>query len=371
MSSPVVNCDCCVPSQSPHQANLHSDQDGEHLHPVQNKSRRLGIALVLVLAAALLECVAGVMSHSLSLVAESGHMVADGVALGLALVAAWMARSPSTDAAPFGYRRVEILAALVNGVGLLGVSVWLGWEAIAHLIHGPEEILSLPMLIAALVGLGVNSINASLLHGHSHQDLNMRGAFLHMIADVVSAVGVLLAAIAISLWHWLWADGLVSLGVAVLIGSSAVPFIHQSLSILLELTPSQIDVDAIRTEILARPGVQNVDGLKVWAIAPGHLMLVARIQVDSEDGKIRDWLLHDLTQQLQTRWGIHEPILQVESHGAVSLMAPLSSAELSSAELTLADSSAGFTEGSDVVRGRRSPLTLSVPASLNALISKD
>jgi len=358
LSSRSMDCDCCPLPQS---SVLSSSPSNEQPHSIQSKSRRLWLALVLVLGAAVLECVAGWTSHSLSLVAESGHMAADALALGLALIAAWMARLPSTDAAPFGYRRVEILAALVNGIGLLGVSLWLGREAIAHLIQGPQEILSLPMLITALVGLAVNSLNASLLHSHSHQDLNMRGAFLHMIADVISAVGVLLAAIAISLWHWLWADGVVSLGVALLIGASAVPFIRQSLSILLELTPPQIDVNAIRTEVLARQEVQTIDGLKVWAIAPRHLMLVARIQVNCEDGKIRDWLLHDLTRQLQTRWGIQEPILQLENHAVVSL----------SSSLPLTDADPQLVGETDAAMRGRSPITLSIPANLNVLISKD
>lgn len=301
-------------------------------------------------------------SHSLSLMAESGHMVADGAALGLALLAAWMGRSPSTDAAPFGYRRVEILAALVNGLGLLAVAGWIGWEAIAHLTHGSSEILSGPMLITALVGLGVNSVNASLLHNHSHYDLNVRGAFLHMVADMISALGVLLAAIAIFLWHWLWVDSAVSLGVALLIGSSAVPFIRQSLAILLALTPRSIELASIRTQLLSTPGVLHIDTLNVWAIAPDYLMLTARIQVNVPDGGDRDRLLRQLTHLLQSRWGIHEPVLQLEGrspHYALELMPELMA--------DLPQNPSHPTLSSD----GRSLLNLSSPADLTSLLSSE
>lgn len=302
------DCDCC-PLPQP---------------PSGHKTRRLWLALILIIAAAGLEFGVALVSHSLSLLAESGHMVSDGVALGLALLAAWIAQWPATPQAPFGFRRVEILAALVNGVGLLAVAIWIGWEAIAHLTAPPHDILSLPMLVTATVGLLVNSVNAALLHPHSHDDLNVRGAFLHMLADVASAVGVLIAAIAIGLWHWLWIDSVISLGVAVLIGFSALPFIRQSLVILLEFTPNALDVDAIRDHLHHFPAVQQVERLKVWAIAPGQVMVMAQLTTFLEDGTERDRLLAEIQTSLQTTFGVAESVIQLGQ-----MMQPLPTISLS------------------------------------------
>lgn len=207
-----------------------------------NKVRLLWTALILVGCFSLAELVVGFWSHSLSLLADSGHMISDSLALVLALLATWLAR-PTSDKASFGYRRVEILSALANGIGLVAIAVWIAWEAITRLQSPPTDILSLPMLITASVGLGVNSVNALLLHDSSHHDLNMRAAFLHMVADAISSVGVILAAIAVWLMHWLWADGVISLFVSGLIVLGAIPLIVQSLNTLLENPPSHLNVN--------------------------------------------------------------------------------------------------------------------------------
>lgn len=202
-----------------------------------NKVRLLWTALVLVGSFSLGELVVGFWSHSLALLADSGHMISDSLALVLALLATWIARFTSNKAS-FGYRRVEILSALANGIGLVAIAVWIAWEAITRLQSPPTDILSLPMLITASVGLGVNSVNALLLHDSSHHDLNIRAAFLHMVADAISSVGVILAAIAVWVMHWLWADGVISLFVSGLIVLGAIPLIVQSLNTLLENPPA-------------------------------------------------------------------------------------------------------------------------------------
>jgi cobalt-zinc-cadmium efflux system protein len=159
-------------------------------------------------------------------------MASDCFALILALLATWMAqRRNSSDLAP-GNHWFEVMAALVNGVGLVVIALWVGWEAVERLQSPPVEILSLPMLATASVGFGVNSINIFLLHKDSHHDLNLRGAFLHVLADAVSSVGVIIAAIAVWALNWMWADGVISLLVSGLIIISATPLIIQSLNAL-------------------------------------------------------------------------------------------------------------------------------------------
>ncbi|MBI4781367.1 MAG: cation transporter [Oscillatoriophycideae cyanobacterium NC_groundwater_1537_Pr4_S-0.65um_50_18] len=275
------------------------------------KARLLWMALWLIGGFAIAEGAVGWFSRSLALLAESGHMLSDTLALGLALFATWVAQLPVTDQAPFGYRRIEILAALVNGIALLGVAVWVGWEAIARLQTPSVEILSLPMLVTAIVGLGVNSLSASLLHGDSHDDLNLRGAFLHMVADAISSVGVILAAIAVWAFQWNWADGAISLGVAVFIGLGTLPLIRQSLHILLEKTPVHLDLNQVRSHLLSFAGVVAVDRLRVWTIALGQEALSAHLTVSLQEGLKRDRLLQDLQLSLQQEFGLYEVCLQM------------------------------------------------------------
>ncbi len=201
--------------------------DSEGSHRLQ-KVRLLWTVLVLVSCFSLSELAVSIWTHSLALQAESGHMISDSFALGLSVLAAWSAQSRFNKVI-FGVVRFEVLAALVNGIGLVAIALWIATEAIARLQSPPVEILSLPMLITAVLGLGVNSINAFLLHDHTHHDLNMRGAFLHIMADVIGSVGVILAAIAVWLMHWFWADGLISLLVSGLIFLSAIGLIAQTL----------------------------------------------------------------------------------------------------------------------------------------------
>lgn len=171
----------------------------------------------------------GLWIHSLSLVVDAGHMLLDFGALGLTLLATWFAQRSAINQTTQTHHRVEILAALGNGFSLLLLACWAMVEALLRLQHPAPDILSLPMLITAVIGLGINGCNAVWLHQHSHEDLNVKAAFLHILADAVSSVGVVLAAIAITWMHWLWIDGWIGLAIAGLIFCSTLPLIFQSL----------------------------------------------------------------------------------------------------------------------------------------------
>ena len=187
--------------------------------------RALRIALVLVGSFSAAELWVSLQSNSLSLMADAGHMMTDVLAIAIALWSASKARDESSD-------RLNAISAFINGTLLLIVALWLGYEAIEALYAPPTEILSRPMAITAAVGLVVNGINAYLLHAHAEDNLNMRGAFLHMLADAGSCLGVLVGAVLIANFGWMRADGFVSGAIALLISSSAIPLLRQSWRIL-------------------------------------------------------------------------------------------------------------------------------------------
>lgn len=217
-----------------HHSSCCPDHTTSASHPSSqgNKVRVLIIALILICSFSLAELGVGLFSNSLALLADSGHMISDCLALVVALLATWMAQKRRSSNVATGNHRFEILAALINGIGLVAIAVWIAWEAVERLQSPPVEILSLPMLVTASVGFGVNSVNILLLHKDSHHDLNLRGAFLHVLADAVSSIGVILAAIAVWALNWLWVDGVISLLVAGLIILSATLLIAQSLNAL-------------------------------------------------------------------------------------------------------------------------------------------
>ncbi|MGB3616121.1 MAG: cation diffusion facilitator family transporter [Elainellaceae cyanobacterium] len=202
------------------------------------KRRALVAALLLLLAFALTEFGVGLYSHSVALRIEAGHMLSDAIALGIALGATWATTW-------FKSRRIEPLTAAVNSALLLGIAGLLAWESVVHLAGTPEAILTGPMVMAALGGVGINGVNATLLHQHSHQDLNVRSAFLHMLADVASALGVLVAALVIWQTGWYRADGIIGIGIALLIAVATVPLLARSLSRLFDPSLSAVGPPAV------------------------------------------------------------------------------------------------------------------------------
>lgn len=212
-----------------HSATCAHTTHTNHSAPPANKVRLLVTALILICSFAVAELGAGLFTHSLALVADSGHLASDCLALILALLATWLANKSSQ-----GNGRLEVVAALINSLGLVAIAIWIAWTAILRLNSPVVEILSLPMLATACVGLGVNSANIWLLHKDSHDDLNLKAAFLHIVADAASSIGVILAAIAVWAKHWLWADGVMGLLVAILIMISATPLIMQSFKLLIK-----------------------------------------------------------------------------------------------------------------------------------------
>ena len=202
------------------------------------KVRWLLLVTISILLFAGVELWVGLMSHSLTLRADSGHMFTDAITMGIALMAAWVAQR--SQAVTTGNHRIELLATLINGLALLAMAAWIGREALVHLHGPPTEILSMPMLITAVLGLLVNGLNLYWLHGDIDRDLNVKGVFLHVLADLLGSLGAILAAIAVTVWQWAWADVVIGAIVATIIAVGALPLLWQSLRNLVAAeTPRQ------------------------------------------------------------------------------------------------------------------------------------
>lgn len=298
-------------SHSVAEANLaNSSSNNSKVVSSQLKMRLLWIVLGLRSSLFLFVLMIGFWTHSLSLLASSGDMFSDMVAISLTLGATALAQRPATKMATFGYRRIEILVALLNGLGILAISALITWEAIGQ-FQEPDPIRGLPMLITAGVSLVFNSIIIRLLHDESSHDLNLKGAFLRILADATGSISVILAALGIYYFNWLWADAVASLLVAAFLCISAVPLVMDSLRILLEFAPHSIDVTAIEAALHSFPEVCQVEKLNVWTITSDQIALNAHLGVKLMTTEERDQLLNQLQTYLNQEFGIHELTLQL------------------------------------------------------------
>jgi cobalt-zinc-cadmium efflux system protein len=270
--------------------------------------RALGIALALVLGFAAVELAAGLVSGSLALLADAGHMLSDGLALGLALVAAALAGRPTTPSRSFGWRRAEILAALANGVLLVVLGAWIVLAAVRRL-GDPPDVEGGWVLATGAVGLLVNLAAARVLHG-AGSGLNVRAALLHVLADLVSSAGVVVAGAIVLLTGWNVVDPIVGLGIGVLVLASTRRVLGESVAILLEGAPSGLDVDAVDAALRGAEGVVDVHDLHVWTITSGFPALSAHVLVEPRAD------CHAIRRQLELvlreRFALTHTTLQVE-----------------------------------------------------------
>lgn len=238
-------------------------------------ARALRLTLVITAALLVAEAAGGLFTHSLALLADAGHMLTDVAALALSLFAIAMAARPATHARTYGYKRIEVLAAAVNGVTLVAIAAFIAFEAVRRFGH-PPEVRALPMLFVAAGGLLVNVFGLRLLGDHN-DNLNMRGAYLHVLGDLFGSLGTVAAALLILAFGWTRADPLLSLGIAVLIVVSAWRLLRESVDVLLEATPPGLDVGEIEAAMTRIPGVQCVHDLHVWTVTSGFRALSAHI----------------------------------------------------------------------------------------------
>lgn len=283
----------------------HDHDNSSHMTGVQ----RLTITFWLVAIYFVAELMGGFWTGSLALLADAGHMFSDMAALVISLFAAWISTRQSSMQQTFGYHRAEILAATVNAGSLFLVSGLILHEAWDRLAT-PSEILSGPMLWIALGGLAINLLSLKVLHGGHEHNLNVRGAWLHVMGDTLGSLGVILAAILVQQFGWTWADPVASILVCLLILFSAWRLMKESVGILMENAPRDIDVAQVEKFLTNVSGVRSLHCLHVWLIASGLKSLSAHLVLDPEHSS--QFQLHQVRKQLQERFGIEHVTLQVE-----------------------------------------------------------
>lgn len=303
------------PHTHPH-AHTHVHHD---LHASRTGPRgRLRWVLVLTATFMVAEVVGGIVSGSLALLADAGHMLTDVGALALSLFAIAWARKPPSYTRTYGWVRLEILAALVNGATLLLIAGWVVVEAVGR-FRAPSPVDGGLMLAVAAAGLVVNLVGLSLLHGHSHGNLNVRGAYLHVLGDLLGSVGALAAAVTIALTGWTAADPIASVLIALLILVGAARLVREAADVLLEATPGHVDVPALLDDLNGIEGVHGVHDLHVWTLTSGFVALSAH-------GTLTDPALHGrVLDQVRSRaagHGIDHVTFQLEPPSLVAIEPP-------------------------------------------------
>lgn len=290
----------------PHDHEVHAHRHGR----AHTSRRRLATVTLLTAIYMFAEAAGGWWTGSLALLADAGHMFADVAALTLALFAVWFGSRPATPGKTFGYHRLEILAALINGVALVLISLLIFYEAYMRWF-APTPVRSGAMTALAAGGLAINLICARLLHHDRHDDLNVRGAWLHIMSDALGSVGAIVAGVIITLSGWYAADALTSALIGLLIIWSSWQLIREATNILLEGTPAHINLAAVEDAILETEGVSDVHDLHIWTITSGRDALSAHvIHAHSISQAV---LLRELRSKLHERFGVDHLTLQMET----------------------------------------------------------
>jgi cobalt-zinc-cadmium efflux system protein len=284
-----------------------------HQHgPRQAGARRLSIVLALAGGYMIVEAVGGVLTNSLALLADAGHMFSDVAALGLALFALRMAQRPATSRHTYGFHRAEILAALLNGATLVAASVYIFIEAFQR-FQSPPAVQGAAMMGIASGGLAVNLVGLWILGRRTGESLNERGAWLHVLTDALGSVGAIIGGLAVWKLGWAWADPAVSVLIGLLVVFSSWGLLRESVAVLMEGAPGGLDVDRVRDAMLRIPGVVAVHDLHLWSITSGMVALSAHVRTaDAATGSL---LLSTLQSHLHDHFGIDHVTIQIEPPG--------------------------------------------------------
>jgi cobalt-zinc-cadmium efflux system protein len=282
--------------------------------------KSLRISLFIVVFFMVVEIVGGILSNSLALLGDAGHMFVDGLALTLSLVAITLSRRPATPTRTFGYYRAEIIAALANGVLLIGISVYILYEAYER-FRTPPEVKAPLMLVVSIIGLLANVVMIFLLI-KNHESLNVRAAFWHVATDTLSSVGVIIAGVIIQLTGLSIADPIIAALISLIIFVGAVRLVGESVDILLEAVPRQIDINTVVDTIKTIPGVEDVHDIHIWTITSGVYALSTHLAIQDRAVSESARLMTEVNEKLEHDFDIRHTTLQLECDTCVSGIAP-------------------------------------------------
>ncbi len=287
------------------------NQHSEAGHLTPTASSRLRIALVIVLVIMVVEVIGGILSNSLALLGDAGHMLVDALALGLSLFAITIARRPATPSKTWGYHRVEIMAALANGVTLVLLALWIFYEAYQRFL-APPTVQTTLMLVVASIGLVANLIGMLLLKRASHEQLNIKAAYWHIFGDTISSVGVIVAGIIIAVAGWGVVDPIIAVFIGGIILWGAVRIVRESVDILLEAVPKHIRVDKVVETIKNVSGVEDVHDIHIWTVTSGINALSAHLLIEDQRVSSSAEIVELVNQDLGRYFNITHTTLQLE-----------------------------------------------------------
>lgn len=294
--------------------DLHSTSCSGHVSASNRKV--LLRALILTALFMLVEVIGGLISGSLALIADAGHMLTDAGALLLAFAAVSWSSKPADSKRTYGYGRLQVLAAFSNGIALIALTLWILAEAVGR-FNNPQPIQSMSMFVVAVIGLMVNLIVFKMLHSSSEDNINIRGAMLHVLGDLLGSVGAIIAALIIWKWELLWVDPLLSVLFSILILRSAYHIVKDSTHILLEGTPLNMRLDTIEQDLLAIDGVIDVHHVHLWSLNEQEPMMTFHALIEPD--KSSDAVIDELLSCLKQNHAIGHATIQVEQSSCVTL----------------------------------------------------
>lgn len=294
-----------------HDENSHGHSHGGHSHSHNANKKALTISFLLIAGFMFVEFIGGYLTNSLALISDAGHMLSDAVALGLSLSALIFGARAATPSKTYGYKRFEILAALLNGIVLILLSIFIFKEAIERL-STPPQVIGKGMMLISVIGLIVNIIVAYILHsqGSTEENLNVRSAFLHVIGDLLGSVGAIIAAILIMSFGWYIADPIASMVVSLLVLYSGWNVLRESVNILMEAKPSSIDSEKVIEILKSIDGVEDVHDLHIWMITSDFSVMTVHLRVDLKSD--RDRILENAKFLINKDFGIRHATIQTE-----------------------------------------------------------
>ncbi len=291
--------------------HIHQPKESDN-QAYSSNQRNLVIALSITAIVMIAEIIGGLLSNSLALLSDAGHMLTDILALSLSLAAMKFAQKPPTPSKTFGFHRLEILAAFFNGILLFFISFYIFYEAYHRLLH-PEEIKGLFMLVVACIGLLANGAGIMLLRKSAHTSLNVRSAFLHIVGDTISSGGVIVGGLLILYTGWYLVDPLISIFIGILILRGAYALIMESIDIFLEATPKDINVEEMLDELRKIQGVNDVHHLHLWTITSGINAMSAHVLIDDLLISSSAYILKEIKSLLRNKYRIEHSTIQFES----------------------------------------------------------